>query len=519
MNANIFSTILLSAFALTACNDDNFAGDPAKELQGIYIGQEDAGFSTYYTPAIGRVGDPMPFFDQKAGNFKVMYLQEYNNNRPYRFHPIWALETSDGANYTALGEWLPTGGTDKEQDAALGTGCCYYCEADGLYYIYYTGHNGSLANVEAVMRATSPDLKTWTKDNLWCLYGKDFDFSAVDFRDPQIFEEGGKYHMIIATRPVWGGDPCFAEFVSNDMKNWEKAGQIKMIWDRFLECPDIFQMGNKWYCVYSESFKTSWSRKVKYMMADSWDELKNCFNEGPKWPADDREGVLDSRAFYAGKTAGNGTDRYIWGWCPFREGGDIYEMNVNVGGGDGNEPKWSGALVCHKLIQHENGTLSIGEVPAMAQKYNKPAEVKVFKQESDYTLYSRLGTHNHISFTLKTAGDGDRWGVSFVRSEDAEKYYTFVVNPEWENGRRKVNFEEEGSAGKGFIDGADGYIMPRPGDNTYKVDIYTDNSVVVMYINGVYGYTQRVYGAAMNSWSINSYGNNVTVSDLKVTEY
>ena len=270
---------------------------------------------------------------------------------------------------------------------------------------------------------------------------------------------------------------------------------------------------------YISKFKTSWSRKVKYMMADSWEELKNCFNDGPKWPADDREGVLDSRAFYAGKTAGNGADRYIWGWCPIREGGDIYEMNVNVGGGDGNEPKWSGALVCHKLIQHENGTLSIGEVPAMAQKYNKTVEAKVLKQENDYTLYSRLGTHNHISFILKTAGDGDRWGVSFVRSEEAQKYYTFVVNPEWENGRRKVNFEEEGPAGKGFIDGADGYIMPRPGDNTYKVDIYTDNSVIVMYINGVYGYTQRIYGAAMNSWSINSYGNNITVSDLKVTEY
>lgn len=518
----IFSVAMLSAFALAACSDDNFAGDPAKDWSGttsIFVNEEEAGFSTYYTPAVGRIGDPMPFFDKKAGNFKVMYLQEYDNNRPFRFHPIWAVETSDGANYSSLGEWVPTGGTDGEQDAAPGTGCCYYCEADGLYYIYYTGHNGSLSNVEAVMRATSSDLKTWTKDNLWTLYGKDFEYSTVDFRDPQIFEEGGKYHMIVATRPIWGGDPCFAEFVSSDMKNWEKGDRIKMIWDRFLECPDIFQMGNKWYCVYSESTKTSWSRKVKYMMADSWAELKNCFNDGPKWPADDREGVLDSRAFYAAKTASNGTDRYIWGWCPVREGSDIYNKNVNVGGGDGNEPKWSGALVCHKLIQHDNGTLSVGEIPAMAAKYNQPAEVKVMKQDKDYTLYSRLGVHNHISFTVQTATDGDRWGVSFVRSEDASKYYTLVVNPEWENGRRKINFEEEGPEGKGFIDGADGYIMPRPADNSYKVDIYTDNSVVTFYINGEYGYTQRIYGLQKNCWSINNYGNNITVKDLSVSTY
>ncbi len=183
---------MLSALALTACGDDDFAGDPAKEITGTFVAKEEAGFSTYYTPAIGRVGDPMPFFDKKAGDFKVMYLQEYDNNRPYRFHPFWALQTADGANYQSLGEWLPTGGTDGEQDAALGTGCCYYCEADGLYYIYYTGHNGSLQNVEAVMRATSSDLKTWTKDNLWTLYGNDYGYSAIDFRDPQIFEEGAK---------------------------------------------------------------------------------------------------------------------------------------------------------------------------------------------------------------------------------------------------------------------------------------------------------------------------------------
>ncbi|MDO5130426.1 MAG: DUF4975 domain-containing protein, partial [Prevotellaceae bacterium] len=51
------------------------------------------------------------------------------------------------------------------------------------------------------------------------------------------------------------------------------------------------------------------------------------------------------------------------------------------------------------------------------------------------------------------------------------------------------------------------------------VDIYTDNSVVVMYINGEYGTTQRIYGLQKNCWSVNSYGGNVTVSDVKVSSY
>ena len=517
----ILSTLVLSALSLTACSDDHFAGDPEKDwtvTTEYFTPTEEAGYTTYWKPAIGRVGDPMPFYDTKAGEFKVLYLQEFDNNDRWCYHPIYGVSTADGATYQGLGEVLPTGASQYELDAALGTGCAVYNEKDGLYYIYYTGHTTR----EVVMRATSPDFKTWTKDRVWLINGADYGYSEVDFRDPQVFQdENGLWHMIISSKLK------FAEFTSTDLREWSHAGQFScMIWDRMLECPDIFKMGDWWYMIYSEAYRSDWSRKVKYMMAPTLDELKKCFNEGPKWPADDKEGVLDTRAFYAAKSASNGTDRLIWGWSPYRTGTSIHDKNVAVGAE--GEPNWSGALVCHKLVQHADGTLSVGEVPAMAAKYDKPAEVKVMSSDNyasgaiqgeGYVLFNRLGYHNHISFTLTTAGEGDKWGVSFARGTDATKYYSLVVNPEWANGRRKVNFEQEGAEGKGFIVGADGYIFPRPADNRYQVDIYTDNSVVVMYINGEYGTTQRIYGLQQNCWSINSYGGNVTIDNVKVTQY
>ena len=521
--------ILLSALTMTSCSDDDFGPDAPKDWAGtttFFTPTDEDGFQTYYNPAIGRCGDPMPFFDQKSGDFKVLYLQEYENNATYNFHPIWGVSTKDGANYESLGEVLPTGTSSLEQDAALGTGCCYYNDKDGLYYIYYTGHNVNCTNVEAVMRATSPDFKTWTKDNTWMLKGDDYGYSSVDFRDPQIFvAEDGLYHMVISSNLK------FAEFKSSDMKNWEHVGPFNMIWDRMLECPDIFKMGDYWYLIYSESFKASWSRKVKYMMATSWEGLKACFNDpGANWPKDGHEGVLDSRAFYAGKTASNGTDRYIWGWCPFRTGATIHDKNINVGAG--GEPNWSGALVCHKIIQHSDGTLTLGEVPAMASKYNQAQSINVVSSSGatlngtsgtlsgndSYILYNRLGSHNHISLTIKTSNNWDKFGISLVRGTDSEKYYTMVVNPEWEDGR-KVNFEQEGSAGKGFIEGIDGYNFQRPSDNTYKIDIYTDNSVMVMYINDICAYTNRIYGIQKNCWSINNYGGSITISEVKVSQY
>jgi beta-fructofuranosidase len=134
-----------------------------------------------------------------------------------------------------------------------------------------------------------------------------------------------------------------------------------------------------------------------------------------------------------------------------------------------------------------------------------------------YVLYNRLGTCNHISFTVKTSNNWDKFGVSFVRGTDSKKYYTMVVNPETEN-NRKINFEQEGVEGKGFIEAVDGYWFERPADNTYNIDIYTDNSVLVMYVNGNVCYTQRIYGIQKNCWSINNYGGSVTISDVKVSQ-
>ena len=526
MKTTIYSVfaIMLSASGLMACSDDDFGPDPAKnwaETTTFFAPTDDAGFNTYYMPAIGRVGDPMPFYDKKAGEFKVLYLQEFDNNPTFRFHPIWGLRTTDGANYQSMGEVLPTATNDYAQDAALGTGCAVYNEKEGLYYIYYTGHNGNCSSREVVLRATSPDFKTWTKDVAWSIKGVEYGYSGNDFRDPQIFTtDDGVYHMVISTYPSWGGDPKFAEFKSNDMKTWEHVGNFPMIWNRFLECPDVFKMGDWWYIVYSDSFKANFGRKVKYKKAKSFEELKTLFGN------DGGERVLDSRGFYAGKTASNGTDRYIWGWSPYRSGKDIHEKNINVGA-DG-EPNWSGALVCHKIIQHEDGTLTLGAVPAIAAKYTKQQPVNVMASngynngtlsgEGAYVLYNRLGTCNHITFTVKTAGDADKFGVSFVRDTDAKKYYTMMVNSEEYGTARKVNFEQEGPEGKGYIDGADGYGFYRPADNTYKVDIYTDNSVVVMYINDNVCSTQRIYGIQKNCWSINSYGGSITVSDVKVSQ-
>lgn len=518
---------MMSTITLASCSDDNFGPDPEKDWQGtteFFQSVEEKGYQTYYKPALGTVGDPMPFYDKKAGDFKVMYLQEYADNLPLRFHPYWTVSTKDCANYQSLGEWLSIGSFDSQQDAILGTGCCNYNDADNLYYIYYTAESGKTADRQVVMRATSPDLKTWTRDNSWSIKGRTYGYSTHDFRDPQIFTVGNEYHMIVSTYPSTGGDPCFAEFKSSDMKNWEHVGRFKMVWDRMLECPDVFEMGGKWYLVYSDMTEgVDWARKVKYMMGDSWEDLKSKFNDpGANWPERMREGTLDARAFYAGKTASNGTDRFIWGWCPTRPNND----NANVGNGSegqAKQPSWSGALVCHKVAQNADGTLYLTAVPAIAAKYNKPTEVKVMKEDAGHILYNRLGYHNHISFTVKLPSKDDIFGVSFGRGDGNDKYVSLRFNNiHWDapwNDEKKNLARTAFFVGDEWIGWAEGNFYPQAADNTYNIDIYTDNSIVVLYVNGTGCMTNRIYGIQNNCWSIDKFGNDITISDVKVSQY
>lgn len=126
--------------------------------------------------------------------------------------------------------------------------------------------------------------------------------------------------------------------------------------------------------------------------------------------------------------------------------------------------------------------------------------------------------------TVTTEDEKDGFGISFARGTDYEKYYSVMVrqdrNPGNQPERRhthQIYFEEEN--GIYNIAGAESYSFPTPEDNTYRIDIYTDNSVFVMYINGTVAYTNRIYGIQRNCWSVNCYDGAMTVKDIHVKQY
>ena len=508
MRCNMIISIALGVsgiLTLTGCQGETpVLTDKNLENTDTYLATDDARQQhLFYKPAVGYVGDPMPFYDPVAADFKILYLQDYRPNQPYTYHPIWCVSTSDAVAYRSLGELIPCGSA-AELDAALGTGSTIH--HDGKYYTFYTGHSANPSATggvtEAVMLATSTDFKTWKKERSLIITGGDT-YSKTDFRDPFVFKgDDAKFHMLVSTRK--NGKGVLAEYVSSDLLAWESAGVfMTMMWDRFYECPDLFKMGDWWYLLYSEQHDAI--RRVQYFKGRTLDELKACTaNDAGIWP-DGHEGFLDSRGLYAGKTASDGTHRYIWGWNASRAG------LSNTG-----TPDWAGNLVAHRLIQHEDGSLTLGAIPALAQHFGKGEATDGFTLTGEtHRLMKRLGTENRLTFTVTTEGKDDRFGISLGRGSDSEKFVTLMVNPEGD-GRRKINYEEE--RGAGFVGGADGYVFTAPADGAYHIEIVTDNSVVAMYINDNVAYTTRVYGTARNPWSVNSYGGTIHVSDITVAK-
>ncbi len=298
-----------------------------------------------FRPDNSVAADFIPFYWQ--GEYHLFYLRDWRDHAAHGEGTPWFhLVTRDFVTFEDWGEALPRGRQD-EQDLYVFTGCVY--AQDGQFHIFYTGHNPHFRAAgrpeQAVLHATSPDLRTWTKDPSFAFFAPtELGYEPHDWRDPFVFwdERRQQHAMLLAARQTTGPSRnrgLTALATSPDLRTWTVR---EPFWapDQYFthECPDLFRIGDWWYLVYStfsERFVTH------YRMARRLD--------GP-WlaPAND---TFDGRAYYAAKTAGPdqpGAPRYAFGWLPTRQAEK-----------DDGAWQWGGDLVVHQLEQQADGTLTV----------------------------------------------------------------------------------------------------------------------------------------------------------------
>lgn len=203
-------------------------------------------------------GDAMPFYYN--GEYHLFYLMSQSEdlryperNRNYIYHII----SKDLINWEECDQPALSPGFGDDCDATgVWTGSIVY--GCGKFHMYYVSCNFAHHNPQKISHATSTDLIHWEKDPRNPLIKPNEDFmEGQDFRDPNVFwnEKEQCWWMTISCRVKDGpvrrrGALCLC--TSTDLENWTAPELFNTPYlTDCPECSEIFQLGEKWYLVYS----------------------------------------------------------------------------------------------------------------------------------------------------------------------------------------------------------------------------------------------------------------------------
>ncbi|MBA4283836.1 MAG: glycosyl hydrolase [Candidatus Puniceispirillum sp.] len=505
--------LLLNALFFNCSSNDSSTNNPEvppKDPVCRTIGETGREYTTMFKPANNWVGDPMPFYEN--GVFHIFYLLDARNSLP-TFHPWFKTTTTDLATFVGNNVAIPTGAA-TDQDGALGTGSVF--KKDGIYYGFYTGHNGNLDPKEKIMLATSTDLKIWTKKPLFSLQAS-FGYDRNEFRDPIIIEDKTtvSYKMLIATRSnvsmvnnnIEPWRAVLAQYSSTNLIDWTLEKPFYEDSTTFItECPDVFTMGNYQYLIYSNIDDRMVHYKYRPLTSNLWITPTNS--------------KLDGIAFYAGRTVFDGTNRYIMGWCPTKNNSS-----------DANNYDWAGSLVTHRLIQHSDGTFGVAITEGVNAKFATAKVLTPLKNvgssnsNSNYTL-NASGVEKSYSlfdretkpFKIKTrinATSSTQFGFGFGACSTLNEMYSIVFDLT-KNQIRLEKSIKNGSASE-VISTLTQLPLAVPANKQFDVTIVSEHSVCVVYINDEIAFTNRIYKMNQNPWTIFTNNGGVTFSDLTVS--
>ena len=412
-------------------------------------------YNLYPAPQDAYVGDTMPFVTDD-GTLELYYLYDTDHNG-MGYHPVYKYSTKDLCSYEDHGKVLDFGQL-SDPDPAIGTGSVMQ-DQDGLYHLFYTGHNDTGnggKGKECVMHATSTDRENWVKIPEDTFYSPD-NYSKDDFRDPEVFwvDEEQCYWLLIAAREnIEGG--VVAKYTSTDLKNWEFQGPIFAPNAQYmLECPDLFQMGDKWYLTYS------WDCVTYYAMSDSM--------YGPFTAPEDN--VLDGNGFifYAAKTAELNGTRYLCGWLG-RAGFTV----------DAGVYQWAGSVLNHQLLQRPDGTLGVRE---------KNNTISLTASEGNYSL-ADMGTRAptmmlECDVTLDQDG---RAGFAFGGSQEDPTFTMLCLDA----GRGCVHYEGYEIADLSKFEPVAYTRFDFTQQDVHHVKLVCENEIVILYIDDTKALSSRI---------------------------
>jgi beta-fructofuranosidase len=475
---------------------------------------ESSMYKTFYKPANGETGDPMPFYNEADQTFYVFYLLEIQSSS-YSRGGVYLTKTKDFANFGQIAQPAILVGDQGTRDEAIGTGSCI--KKDNTYHFFYTGFSGAFGGYSQVaVKATSSDLATWTKKLSPVTAQAPADCWKGEFRDPCVYWDDTRNKYVMAVAGIHTSRKAtIVRYQSDDLNNWEAIEPILATTSNhpqafeiqtdseITECPDIFKMGDKWYMVFSR-INRDVHRKTFYRIADN--------PNGPWRKCDDHE-TFDGLYLYAAKTVSDGTNRYISGWASSGQ-----QFNGS------NELDWGGMLVTHKLMQQPNGKLYPVIPSAVDAKFSKPVKFKEIKTEGTVSgndnhftvsngkvVFNRNIASVKIEMTIDASAATKSFGIAFGAYENQQDTYDikFDLTANNQYGLPAL-FMYHGNKEHNFTP----LIVPQ--NKIFNVKIVLEKSLCVLYINDNVAFTNHISNMNQNPWLIFADEGTVKFENIKI---
>lgn len=450
----------------------------------------------FYRPANAWMGDFIPYCENNV--FYLYYLHDPRRlPGQYAEETTWHLVTTeDFRTLHYQGEAIARGGDDAP-NRDIYTGSVLRSQ-DGECLAFYTAYNPDFQeegrSVQSVMVAKGKNPLNLHTDSTFRITADGVRYEPFDWRDPYVFynEEEGLYWMLLAARLRGAGSHrggCIALCKSDDLLHW-RCEEPFYAPNQYItmECPEVFQMGDWWYLVFStfsDRFTTHY-RKAKTL-------------NGP-WLAPANDG-FDGRANYAIKTASNGCKRYAFGWIATR-----------VGSTDDGPWEWGGDMQVLELAQYPNGDL-----------YTRPnqAQLELFGDGHDTKLRTIFGTETVDESGLLLCAQG--FGAAICPMPKGSYRFDVELTPHQETAEIGLAFNSDAGLEEGyFLRLAHGHLAldrwprtaqtgtyqwqirgdipfavetlrPLPSASTYHITLVREDSIVAVYVNNEIALSTRAY--------------------------
>ena len=332
---------------------------------------------------VGWINDPNGFSEYQ-GEYHLFYQYHPYTNHWGPMH--WGhSKTKDFIKW----EYLPTAlAPDKDYDHA---GCFSgsAVEVDGKHLLMYTSvEERELEDGEKEVRQRQciafGDGVNYEKVEQNPVITADMlpeGSSLVDFRDPKIWREDGKFYAVIGSRhaDTSGQIPLFS---SEDGMQWKFETileRCKNEYGSMWECPDFFQMGEKHVLIASPQNMVA--KELEFHNGNNAIWLVGTYDKEKKQFVRESVKSIDyGLDFYAPQTMETSDGRRIM--IAWMQSWDTYMTPADA--------KWSGMMTVPRELTIKNGKLYQLPVREMEQYYTNTVEMKQISMENETKQFDSI---------------------------------------------------------------------------------------------------------------------------------